>query len=135
MADSDSFVPDAKKARGDNSVDVHAARASAPAEQQTGGASAPSQQRQAEQMFGECFRLARSLSALIKAFLNSFDSSGEGMQGPAGVRTGLAPGEAENRDEDVDLEPGAADRPEGIVGPSGASIRCFQSSMQRIAWD
>ena len=48
--------------------------------------------------------------------------AGEGMQGPAGVRTGLAPVEAENKTDLGDLEPGAMERPEGSVNPSGYLI-------------
>ena len=48
--------------------------------------------------------------------------AGEGMQGPAGVRRGLAPVEAENTTDLGDLEPGAMERPEGIVNPSGHLI-------------
>lgn len=48
-------------------------------------------------------------------------NAGAGLQGPAGVRTEGPPGDDEpmTAHGDVDLEPGAAERPEGIVGPSG----------------
>ena len=44
------------------------------------------------------------------------------MQGPAGVRTEGLSTETENRSGLGDLEPGAMERPEGIVGPSGAAF-------------
>lgn len=48
-------------------------------------------------------------------------NAGVGLQGPAGVRTDGPSGDDEPMTShgDVDLEPGAAERPEGIVGPSG----------------
>ena len=53
MAESESLMPDAKKAKTDTSVDVHTAEASAPAEQQLEDATGPSQQSQVQRMFGE----------------------------------------------------------------------------------
>lgn len=48
--------------------------------------------------------------------------SGAGMQGPAGVRTDIAPVETANQTGMGDLEPGVVERPEGIVSPSGVVV-------------
>ena len=42
------------------------------------------------------------------------------MQGPAGVRTDYPPLEDENNGME-NLEPGTAERPDGIVGPDGVA--------------
>lgn len=53
MADMDNTMPSVKRARiSDTSVSVHGAEASAPAEQQTNGAAASSQQRAVQDIFG-----------------------------------------------------------------------------------
>ena len=119
MTDTEERV--AKKAkRGDTSVDVHSAEASAPAEQQTEEAAAPSQQAYAEELFGMLgVRDAAQVGRLISACAPMH--AGAGLQGPAGVRTeGVAvDDELTTSHGDFDLGPGAPDRPEGIVGPSG----------------
>lgn len=46
------------------------------------------------------------------------------MQGPTGVRTDFPPVETEE-DGMGDLEPGAMERPNGIVGPEGDYSRLF----------
>ena len=53
MTDLSDDVPSAKRPRtGDDSTDVHGAETSAPAEQQVGDATGPSQQSAAQEMFG-----------------------------------------------------------------------------------
>ena len=53
MVDMDDTVPSVKRARiADTSFNAHGAEASAPAEQQTNDAEAPSQQRAVQDIFG-----------------------------------------------------------------------------------
>ena len=53
MADMNDTLPSVKRARiADTSFNAHGAEASAPAEQQTNDAEAPSQQRAVQDMFG-----------------------------------------------------------------------------------
>lgn len=55
--------------------------------------------------------------------------AGAGLQGPAGVRTDFPPMDDQptTSQGDVDLEPAAAERPEGIVGPSGKLSASMQA--------
>ena len=53
---------------------------------------------------------------------------GAGMQGPAGVRTDYPPVENENNGME-NLEPGAAERPEGIVGPEGVACKVLHTEV------
>lgn len=114
--------PSAKKARTDGtSVNIHAAEASASAEQQTNDAAGPSQQQRASEIFGASlpYTLVSYFSLALRNLLTVLCSVGAGMQGPAGVSTSFAPVEDESKALG-DFEPGAIERPEGIVSPEGA---------------
>ena len=129
MVDEDIVLPSTKKAqKNDTSVDVHGAEASAPSEQQTGEAAAPSQQENAQIMFGvfACISEPSAFSCVSRLYCLI---AGAGLQGPAGVRTDFPPMDDQPMTShgDVDLEPAAAERPEGIIGPSGKQSAGMQA--------